>query len=167
MTGHDRHPRILVRPTPVFVAGFLAGVAIDRAVAWPMWSTADGWRLAAGIAAVALGTAWFTWGVQTPRRAKTGVMLHRPASRVVRDGPYRWSRNPQYLAYSTICLGAACLANSWWPLAALPLALAVVHIGVVLPEERYMWRTFGDDYAEYQRRVGRWISFGGDDSSEF
>jgi protein-S-isoprenylcysteine O-methyltransferase Ste14 len=152
-----KHPPILVRPTPVFICGFIAGVFAHHLMPWPIWPAASALHVWIGVAAIATGVAGFTWGVQTMRRAGTGVMLHKAASQVVQTGPYRWSRNPQYISYTTICVGAALLANSWWPILALAPVLAIVQVGVVSAEERYMSSAFGADYAAYCRRVGRWL----------
>jgi len=151
------HPPILVRPTPVFICGFLAGVLVQRLAPWPVWRAASAMRVCLGMAAIAVGVAGFTWGVQTLRRARTGVMLHKAASQIVQNGPYRWSRNPQYVSYTTMCVGAALVANSWWPIVALVPVIAIVQVGVVRAEERYMSSAFGAEYAAYCRRVGRWL----------
>jgi protein-S-isoprenylcysteine O-methyltransferase Ste14 len=150
-------PPILVRPTPVFICGFVAGVLLQRLAPWSIWRSPSGLHVWLGVAAIAMGAVGFTWGVQTLRRARTGVMLHKAASQVVQNGPYRWSRNPQYVSYTTICVGATLVANSWWPIVALVPVIAIVHVGVVRPEERYMTSAFGADYAAYCRRVGRWL----------
>lgn len=38
-----------------------------------------------------------------------------------------------------------------------PLALVLVHFTVITREERYLERTFGEDYRAYKARVRRWI----------
>ena len=41
-------------------------------------------------------------------------------------------------------------------LLAVPLAITI-HYGVVVREEAYLERRFGDAYREYKARVGRWL----------
>jgi protein-S-isoprenylcysteine O-methyltransferase Ste14 len=77
--------------------------------------------------------------------------------RVVATGPYRWVRNPIYLAALLVVLGEA-----WLFLAPALLVYAAVmavccHLFVIGYEERTLRRRFGDDYAQYTRAVPRWI----------
>ena len=70
-------------------------------------------------------------------------------------GPYRWSRNPQYVGWFLFLFGFALNDWSLWCLAAL-LAVAVgLHL-LVLVEEEHLLRTFGEPYAEFCRKVPRY-----------
>jgi hypothetical protein len=78
-------------------------------------------------------------------------------SRVVAAGPYRWVRNPIYLAALLVVLGEAWLFLSL-PLLAYAGAMAVLfHLFVTGYEEPTLRRHFGRTYLEYQRMVPRWI----------
>jgi len=77
--------------------------------------------------------------------------------RVVAAGPYRWVRNPIYLAALLIVGGQAWLFLSL-PLLAYAGAMAVFfHLFVTSYEEPALRRRFGTTYAEYRRTVPRWI----------
>jgi len=91
------------------------------------------------------------------RRAATRPEPWRPATALVTDGPYRFSRNPMYLGFTLLYLGIALLFGSLWPFLFLPLVLSVMHFGVIVREEAYLERRFGDAYREYRRRVNRWL----------
>jgi len=71
-------------------------------------------------------------------------------------GPYRWSRNPQYLGWFMFLLGFALNDWSWWCLAALAIVATYLHL-LVLVEEEHLQRTFGEPYAEYCRSVPRYL----------
>lgn len=90
-------------------------------------------------------------------RAATRPEPWRPATALVTEGPYRFSRNPMYLGFTLLYLGIALLFGSLWPLLFLPLVLSVMHFGVIVREEAYLERRFGDAYREYRRRVNRWL----------
>ena len=47
--------------------------------------------------------------------------------------------------------------NSYWGLIALVLLLPLMHYGVVLREERYLERKFGESYLHYKARVRRYL----------
>ena len=72
-------------------------------------------------------------------------------------GIHGWSRNPIYLGMFLVYLGIGLVVRS--PsilLLAVPLAITI-HYGVVVREEAYLERRFGDAYREYKARVGRWL----------
>jgi len=78
--------------------------------------------------------------------------------RLTTAGPYRWSRNPQYLGWFLFLLGFALVDWSLWCLAAL-LAVAInLHL-LVLVEEEHLLRTFGEPFAEFCRRVPRYAGW--------
>ena len=80
-----------------------------------------------------------------------------PPRRLVVRGPYRFIRNPMYLGAALALSGAAAFYGS---IALLYYAMALLiaaHLFVVFYEEPYLRRTFGDQYAAYCERVGRWL----------
>ncbi len=90
------------------------------------------------------------------RRAGTSPFPDQPSNALVTDGPFRFTRNPIYLAFTLITVGLAALRNTRWILVLLGPALAVLHKGVIEREERYLEQRFGEDYRRYRRRVRRW-----------
>jgi protein-S-isoprenylcysteine O-methyltransferase Ste14 len=76
----------------------------------------------------------------------------------VAAGPYRWVRNPIYVAALLVVAGQAWLFGS---LAVLAYAIAMAmtfHIFVMGYEERALRRRFGPAYQEYRRTVPRWLA---------
>ena len=90
-------------------------------------------------------------------RAGTDVRPDRPTSNLVVEGPYRFTRNPIYLGFTLSYGGATALANSLPSALLLPFVLFVMRRGVIEREERYMKRSFGEEYLRYKARVRRWI----------
>ena len=90
-------------------------------------------------------------------RARTAIIPHRPASRLVRHGPYRFTRNPMYVALTALYVGLALLFNVAWPLVVLPVVLWLLWHVVIRHEERYLLFAFGGDYAAFTREVRRWL----------
>ncbi len=61
-----------------------------------------------------------------------------------------------YQALGLLLLALAVgLASDWTALLLVPWAL-VMHVGVVLREERYLEQKFGDDYRRYTGHVPRY-----------
>jgi protein-S-isoprenylcysteine O-methyltransferase Ste14 len=110
-----------------------------------------------GAALLAAGIALFAGSAARFRAAGTPVPARKPTTAIVRTGPYRFSRNPIYLAFSLIHLGIASWANSVWLLATLVGAVALIHYVVIRREERYLERLFGAEYLAYKASVRRWL----------
>jgi len=92
-------------------------------------------------------------------KARTTIHPGKPedASSLVRNGVYRITRNPMYLALLLALTGwTFTLAN---PLNLLFLPLFVLYMNrfQILPEERMLLKLFGSDYCAYQQSVRRWL----------
>jgi protein-S-isoprenylcysteine O-methyltransferase Ste14 len=72
-------------------------------------------------------------------------------------GPYRWSRNPQYVGWFLFLIGFSLNDWSLWCLAALIVIAISLHL-LILVEEEHLHRTFGEQYAEFCRKVPRYAS---------
>ncbi|MBI4566385.1 MAG: isoprenylcysteine carboxylmethyltransferase family protein [Planctomycetes bacterium] len=75
----------------------------------------------------------------------------------VRRGPYRWVRNPMYVAVLLTLAGLGLVLETWAIWAWAAFLAAGFHLFVVLHEEPNLRRRFGNEYVEYCRRVPRWI----------
>jgi hypothetical protein len=93
------------------------------------------------------------------RRADRGFCRHalHLTTAIVQSGPYGFSRNPIYLAFSLFQAGIALAVNDAWTLVTLLPAIAVMSFVVIPREERYLEARFGEDYARYKARVQRWL----------
>jgi protein-S-isoprenylcysteine O-methyltransferase Ste14 len=89
--------------------------------------------------------------------ARTHVEPWRPTSVVIRDGIFRFSRNPIYLAFCIAALGAGMALNSWWTIATAPILGYLLQILVIRREEAYLEGKFGEQYLAYRREVRRWL----------
>lgn len=92
-------------------------------------------------------------------RAGTTVNPLRPqaARQLVVAGPYRFSRNPMYLGHALLLLAWACWLGHPLALAGVAIYIAWVTWFQIRPEERILAERFADDYADYRRRVRRWL----------
>ena len=105
---------------------------------------------------VLVGLAFHFWSSVTLAR---GERKGATASGPVSDGPFRYVRNPIYLAGITLLLGVGLLYPTWEPKdLVLPLLLLVYfHLAVVRVEEPALRQHFGPTYEQYCRRVPRWF----------
>jgi protein-S-isoprenylcysteine O-methyltransferase Ste14 len=161
ITSDARHARGIagvIAPPPLIFLGFLTLAAILEAVV-PMPTAA--WfpyvRYVAGTALFIIGLLIGIAGVQGLRASATNISTDLPATALVVDGIYKWSRNPVYLAMTLAYVGLAIAAGSAWAIMLLIPLLVVMNIGVISKEERYLEREFGDGYRAYKSRVRRWL----------
>src|SRR5215207_5083265 len=76
---------------------------------------------------------------------------------IIVSGPYQFSRNPMYVAWTMLYVGIAMLMNTWWLLILLPAVMAFTHYIVVRQEEQKLEQKFGEEYREYMGRVRRYL----------
>lgn len=152
------NPGVHFPPPFLFVAGFLLALAVERWVFSLRFGAGSrpatlliGWLL------LAVGSSLLLWAMRTFRSAQTAIMPFKPARVIVTSGPFRFSRNPMYVGLTLMYVGLSLLLRMVWPLLVLPVVLAALFALVVAREERYLGDAFGAEYAEYQRRVRRWL----------
>lgn len=80
-----------------------------------------------------------------------------PPRALVVDGLYRFVRNPMYVAVVTSILGQAAVYRSRSVLWYAAIVAFGFHLRVVAFEEPKLTELFGDSYADYRRRVPRWL----------
>lgn len=113
-------------------------------------------RLVVGAAIVLGGLALARAGERRFAGAGTEVMPWRPATALVTDGIYRRLRNPMYVGLGVTLVGLAIAFDSVWMLVLIVPAGLVLHYGVVLREERYLTRKFGEPYRRFMAEVPRY-----------
>lgn len=143
-----------IRPPLVYLTSLAAGLLLQWALPLPFAPSTPGTAFGATLIGVAVGL--FVYSAATLRAAGTPVPGDEPTTAIVRTGPYRFSRNPIYLAFSLFQLGVALWVNSLWLLATLIAAVALMHT-VMRREEDYLERKFGAEYLDYKAAVRRWI----------
>jgi protein-S-isoprenylcysteine O-methyltransferase Ste14 len=127
-------PWLIVRGTPITTFAWIGALPLAVGLALSIWCVIEFARRGRGTPA--------PW--DAPRR-------------FVASGPYRFVRNPMYLAGASVVLGEAVAFGSL-PLVIYLVALVTVwHAFVVLYEEPTLSRQFGADYAAYRTRVHRWV----------
>jgi len=151
----DDRPRVLTPPPLIFGVALACGLAIDRDVRSqaPRAGTYRRLGATAFVAGAALGIGTLAW----LRRAGTDPRPQVPTTALVTDGPFTWTRNPAYVAATSVYIGVALYAYSLPALTFLPIALALLDRAVVDGEERNLEELFGDAYRAYRARVPRWF----------
>jgi protein-S-isoprenylcysteine O-methyltransferase Ste14 len=149
----------VVMPPPLL---FLSGLVIGALAEWlmpldPLPAIADPPRWIAGAVVVLAGLAVAAWALRLFRAAGTPVEPWHATKAIVTSGPYRFSRNPIYLAAGLVYIGLALALALWWALALLPAVWLILHFGVVRREEAYLADRFGEAYRAYCTRTRRYL----------
>jgi protein-S-isoprenylcysteine O-methyltransferase Ste14 len=105
-----------------------------------------------GWATLLTGVLLSGWAVLAARETE----LEQP-DQLVMDGPYRFSRNPMYLAWTIIYIGISLLLDNRRLLHLLPALILYTH-KVVLEEESQLEQHFSDAYQAYRDSVSRYLS---------
>ena len=90
------------------------------------------------------------------RRTGTAFQPWRPTSAIAAVGVYARTRNPMYQGFLLLALGLAVLFRVDWSVLLLMPAAMLIHYGVVLREEVYLTRRFGENYRAYVAQVPRY-----------
>ena len=120
---------------------------------------AGAWQLPLAAALALTGGAIDLWSVALFFRGGTTVNPMAPAraSRLVRKGMYRVTRNPMYLGLLLMLTAWGIWLGSVVSLLLVPVFAWVVTLMQIVPEEKVLTEKFGDTYTDYCRDVRRWF----------
>lgn len=111
-----------------------------------------------GVLSIVLGTALLGTCIWEFSRSGGGTLSPTdPPRELVVRGPYRYVRNPMYLAVTVIVLGEFLLTWSRPLLIYWVIWFVAVNLFVVGYEEPTLRESFGPAYDRYREAVGRWL----------
>jgi protein-S-isoprenylcysteine O-methyltransferase Ste14 len=156
--GSIRSAWMLIPPPLLFAGAFVAGTLLQHVA--PLALLPSAWSALGqgmGVLLIGLGGALALGCVGLFAQARTTIIPHGHAHRLVTYGPYRLTRNPMYVALTLVYLGVTALTNSFWPLPWLALPLWVLQTKVIPFEEQTLTGLFGSRYTAYSAQVRRWL----------
>jgi protein-S-isoprenylcysteine O-methyltransferase Ste14 len=146
------------------LASFLVLPGVVAGLVPPMLAAADPWRgggWSVGVAVLAVGLFVLLWTVRDFYVAGKGTLAPwDPPKHLVIVGLYRYTRNPMYVGVIILVAGWALRLGS--PVLAGYMAVLMVafHLRVVMAEEPWLQRQFGDAWSAYSAEVPRWFGLG-------
>jgi protein-S-isoprenylcysteine O-methyltransferase Ste14 len=154
-TAGERGANVRFPPPLVFLGLTLLGVGLRYAVGLlrPSGSWATGLGIVILLAGLTMGVSARTLVVRTGQ----SPIPWKPTPELVFRGPYRFTRNPMYMGLTFIQTGLGFALGNLWISILAPVALLVVHLIAVLPEEQYLAQKFGASYRDYCQRVRRYL----------
>ncbi len=151
----EDHPDVRRPPALYPVLGMGAGYLLQRYLPLPL-PTLPVFQVAAWVLFTA-GILLIVWSLITLRKFNTTAIAHLASRCLVTSGSYGFSRNPVYLAFLLLMLASALGVGNAWILIACPIVMILLSRYAIHPEENHLQKRFGDQYANYQRRVRRWF----------
>ena len=135
--------------------GFFAACGLNACLLfldWNSWVFAGNLRFLLAIPLALLGGLLAIWGVATIGLKNSWGLRDG----FLASGPYRFTRNPQYLGDNVLFLGLSIIANSelLWVTHGL---LALVFIITPLSEEVWLKEQYGEEYERYRRDTPRFL----------
>ena len=149
------NPGVIAFPPLIWLVNAVISVLVHLLIRLPIMRYSI--CFACGIVLIVLALALALLALRTMKAAGTNVHPSEPALALVRGGPFRFTRNPMYLALCLLQVALGFFLNDLITLLfVVPLAV-IFHYGVILREERYLTAKFGEPYLQYKREVRRWI----------
>ena len=134
---------------------FYATVTLDVILAfltWDTWSISSEIRLFIGIPISIIGGMLVTWGIFTLGIANT----YGSRNGFINNGPYQFTRNPQYFGDIILFIGLSLVANSLY-VAIFLLLLAITFCITPLSEESWLYEQYGNEYVKYKSDTSRFL----------
>lgn len=154
-TEKPDRPGVIAPPLAIYLVALAVGLWAEWYWPWALdleraGQAVGGGLVIAGGVLIRLAMTWF-------KRAETTVNPYGSSSSVVSDGPFGFSRNPIYVGMTVALVGFSGVFDTAWVALSLLVVLPVMHWGVIVREEAYLERKFGDDYRTYKATVRRWV----------
>ena len=151
-------PNTIPWPPLLFAGAAVLALGLQQVVPLP-WP-GGAWAAVLAMAGVFLAAAGIALDLATMlafRRHRTTVLPNRGATRLITDGPFRFSRNPIYVGNTLLVAGAGlAFGIAWLVPAALAAAFATRKLAIER-EERHLALRFGQDWTTYAARTPRWL----------
>ena len=110
-----------------------------------------------GIILLSFGVVLLIWAVGYFKRYNTAIKPTDEPSTLIQKGPYRFSRNPIYIAAILGLLGIAFWIGTL-PFFFTPIVFfCLVQLFFIPFEEGNLKKVFKDRYLSYEKRVRRWL----------
>jgi len=150
-------PAVRFPPPLVFVGFILLGFAADRFFLLPSIEASLVMRSVAGGLLILIGLTVIIMGILQFKKQDENPEPWTGSDTVVLEGIYKATRNPMYLGMTLFSLGIGIAFGSFTIIAFAILSAIIIDRAVIVKEEVYLEKRFGDGYLKYKNSVRRWI----------
>ena len=141
---------------PVWLLIFMATASVQTQIWNPLEYTSTV-ATTLGVSAIVFGVILMAVSFVMFLRHRTSVVPKRTPKSIITIGPYRYSRNPIYVADTIILAGYVLTLGSVLSIALVPIFAWVIRTRFINGEEANIRIEFGEAYDEYCKQTRRWI----------
>ena len=152
------HQRMnVVLRTLVWLGALAWWVYLRKSAGWSRLEIRPVFATGTGFVLTVVGAALYMWAAGTLASGVPSAVA--PPAELLMRGPYRYVRNPLYLAVAAIFVGMSTLYAPWRArdLIGAGLVAILIHVFVVRREEPATRHRLGAAYDDYCARVPRWL----------
>jgi protein-S-isoprenylcysteine O-methyltransferase Ste14 len=146
-------PKVIMLPPTLVLLHVCAALVLNWAIEIEI---GDGWGWI-GLILLGGGLWLIRWAKNTFDEAGTNVPPNQPALVIVKNGPYKFTRNPMYLGMLVALVGLAFLSGGFMMLCLTGSLFYFLDQRVIIPEEEYLSEKFGEEYGAYVVGTHRWL----------
>ncbi len=110
-----------------------------------------------GLVILYAGSLFFAWAIDSSkghlRPSTSGITNNH---RLMQNGPLGIVRHPYYVSYVVMLIGLSLTLSTLWPLL-LAVCVVMGMVPTAKAEEAYLFTLFGEEYHQYQKRVGQFF----------
>ena len=109
-----------------------------------------------GFCIAGIGDIFFLISVTYMKDSWRAGIPEKDNTKLVTDGIYKFSRNPAFVGFDFMYIGILLMFFNIGTLLFSLFSIVMLHLQI-LQEEKYMAKTFGEEYLEYKKKVFRYI----------
>lgn len=117
----------------------------------------SGWMAILGVLVALESVSWIVASLYYFYKHKTSPNPITKATHLVTNGPYRLSRNPMYLAFTSMSLALVFFTHSLYFLVAGLVFWLITDLYTIPQEERILSASFPDEWKIYSKQTRRWL----------
>ncbi|EJD6537992.1 MULTISPECIES: methyltransferase family protein [Providencia] len=117
----------------------------------------SGWLGVLGILVALESVSWVATSLFYFYKHKTSPNPSVRATHLITNGPYRLSRNPMYLAFTSMSLALALLTHSPYFLVSGLVFWLVTDLYTIPQEENFLAKSFKAEWDSYHKQTRRWL----------
>lgn len=152
------HHSIFKTSDVILLVVFVGGTLVEYFFFWDFKFQAPFYiSIVPGVVITLLGFRLIVSSKSALDKEKQPSQPNRPTTVIIITGIYGKTRNPTYLGCTLLVLGLGITFNFIAWIVGAFIAGILMHFLLILPEEKYLMAKFPTEYAEYTKKVRRWL----------
>ena len=145
----------LLPPVLVALSLILMVVLFEQAPMGPIFENSFFSTL--GLPLIAIGVVTVLSVAYKFKQVDTNINTFNQPEKLITDGLFKYSRNPIYLSFLILLIGAAFFINDLTSLIGPAIFFLAANFWYIPYEEKAAEEAFGQAYLDYKNKVRRWL----------